>query len=471
MTKKLLNKTLGSYLIFSVIVLLTAAPVFYFATEALYREDADETLLINKNNFFHYSIPNMLEADIAVWNKMNRDIKIESATPALSKDTFFFQSYYDTLHAENEPYRILKTPVIIHKQPYTFTSKISLIESEDLIENIVLLFSIVLLLLLSGFYLLTKRFSLQLWKPFYKSLDYIEKFEIDKDLTVFFEESEIEEFNRLNQALTKFTVRNIRIYNGQREFIENAAHELQTPLAVFQAKIDTLFQRSDITEGQSEILSKLDDTATRLIKLNKNLLLLSKLESKQFAETETVLLNSIVEKQISFFEEQASAKNCQINLLIKEQLFVKSNPVLAEILISNLFLNAIRHNIQNGSILIKLEKNSITFSNNGINEMLVENRLFQRFNKTAHETFHFNSESSVKEERATYNKWSNAPVNSVKYLNSDSPGGLNQHLYTSGNGLGLAIIKKIADLNSWKINYNFQNNLHNFTLILPEHEI
>ena len=82
---------------------------------------------------------------------------------------------------------------------------------------------------------------------------------------------------------------------------------------------------------------------------------------------------------------------------------------MAEILISNLFLNAIRHNTNQGIILIKLTNNSLQFSNTGIPEPLTTNNLFNRFSKSN------NSQQ--------------------------------------GNGLGLAIIKKIADLNNWIITY------------------
>ena len=73
----------------------------------------------------------------------------------------------------------------------------------------------------------------------------------------YFLNSDIEEFNRLNTSIDNLIKRNILIYNNQREFVENAAHELQTPIAVFKAKIDTLIQRLDVTKGQSEILTSL----------------------------------------------------------------------------------------------------------------------------------------------------------------------------------------------------------------------
>lgn len=422
MTKKLLHKTLRAYLIFSVIVLLISAPLFYFMIEKLYIEDADEALFLRKNEFIKYTVPNVKEADIPIWNKMNRDIKIEPTTPSVSalKDTVFYRHFYDTLYQENEPYRILNAPVTIDGQPYTFSARINLVETDDLIQSITGLFAFILLFLLVGLYFITKRLSIHLWKPFYKTLDTIEQFEIDKAIVTNFSKTDIEEFERLNQAISKLIQKNTAIYNSQREFIENAAHELQTPLAVFQAHIDMLMQHADMTQGQSDILTNLNTAISRLNKLNKNLLLLSKIERNQYVSRENVSINTIFDKQSTFFIEQAEAKNIVVSIELQEEVTLKCNPILAEILISNLFLNAIQHNIYNGYIQIKLSKQSLTFSNTGIKHPLSKKQLFQRFSK----------------------------------INSSS----------QGNGLGLSIIKKIVDTNGWAINYQYLNDVHHFEI-------
>jgi signal transduction histidine kinase len=420
MTKKLLHKTLRAYLIFSVIVLLISAPLFYFMIEKLYIEDADEALFLRKNEFIQYTVPNVKQTDISIWNKMNRDVKIEEPTPSVFRDTIYYQHFYDTLYKENEPYRILNTPVTIEGKPYTFSARINLVETDDLIKSIARLFAFILLFLLTGLYFITKRLSIHLWKPFYQTLDAIEQFEIDKTMETDFSKTDIEEFERLNQAILKLINKNTAIYNSQREFIDNAAHELQTPLAVFQAHIDVLMQRSDITQGQSDILTELNASISRLNKLNKNLLLLSKIERNQYVLTENILINSIFDKQSAFFIEQAEAKNIAVKIDLLEQVSVKTNLVLAEILVSNLFLNAIQHNIQNGNIHITLSKQSLTFSNSGIKHPLSIDKLFQRFLK----------------------------------INPSS----------QGNGLGLSIVKKIADMNGWTVGYRYENDNHVFNI-------
>ena len=361
----------------------------------------------------------MKETDIPVWNKFNRDIKIIEAKP-LQKETIFYSYYYDTLNAENEPYRELNLPVTIEGKPYTYSARINLVETEDLMKSIALLFFIIISLLLVGLLLINKRLSQNLWKPFYETLQQIEQFEIDKSNQPKLNDTNIEEFNRLNQSIEKLIERNTSIYHSQREFIENAAHELQTPLAVFQAKIDTLIQSAEFTEPQNQILSSLNDSVSRLNRLNKNLLLLSKIENDNYTEKQTISLNEAIEKHLDFFTEQAKAKNLTIKTELNVAVSINSNPVLAEILISNLFLNAIRHNVIDGQIVVILSSSSLTFSNTGQPQPLVADKLFNRFSK-----------SNPSEQ---------------------------------GNGLGLAIIKKIADLNGWSVYYGFGNNVHSFSV-------
>lgn len=420
MRKKLLNKTLRIYVLFSVFILIISAPVFYFLTERLYIDDADEALLLRKNEFINYSAPVMKTADITVWNKVNRDIKIETPGAGLLKDSIYFTYYLDSLVNENEPYRVLVSPVTIDNNSYHLKARINLVESEDLIENIAFLFFIILALLLTGLFFITKRLSNKLWKPFYAILQQIEQFDVDKSTPPKTIETSIDEFHRLFISINHLIERNTEIYRSQREFVENAAHELQTPLAVFQAQLEMLMQHPDLTPNQAEVLVKLTETSARLNRLNKNLLLLSKIDNSQFAEKEEISIKKVVEKQLHFFVEQAEEKNISIKKDLHTESTVTSNPALVEILVSNLLLNAIRHNTQDGVVIVTLEQNKLIISNSGNSQAISSEKLFQRFSKT---------NPSAK-----------------------------------GSGLGLAIVKKIADLNNWTIKYVFDKNFHSFTL-------
>jgi signal transduction histidine kinase len=419
MNKKLLQKTTSAYLVFASITLIIAAPVFYFFTNKLYIEDADEALLLSKNDFVKQTASTIKINEIPVFNKYNLGVKVKP-NENLKKDTLFYSSAFEIRTNEMEPFRELNAPITIDGQPFTYVQKINLIETDDLIENIVVLFLLIIGSLILGIFFITKKLSQRLWKPFYETLALIENFEIDKKTILQFSESTTQEFNRLNTSIQKLIERNTVIYKSQKEFIENAAHELQTPLAVFKAKIDTFFQRNDITPEQALLLTSINESAARLIKLNKNLLLLSKIENESFGENQKISLNEILLKQFDFFEEQAKSKNISIDLNTDVNVEIISNPVLAEICINNLFLNAIKHNTKNGKIFILFSQNSLTFSNTGADAPLESDKLFKRFSK----------------------------------INPSS----------QGNGLGLAIVKKIAELNKWEFTYQYLENLHQFSL-------
>lgn len=423
MTKKLLQKTSQIYLIYSMVLLLLSIPFFYYITQKLYIDDADETLLLHKKEFMKVYAPFFNEKDIVLWNKYNRDIKILPYN-GLKKDTLFYATYLDSISDEYEPYRELNAPVKINHQTYIYSSKINLIETEDLIQSIAFASFLILALLFAGLYFINKKLSQKIWQPFYYTLHIIEKFELDKSQNeqIIFSKTDIEEFNRLNDSIQKLIYRNMSVYQSQKEFIENAAHELQTPLAVIQAKIDNLLQKADLTKEEYQQLNTISESMSRLNKLNKNLLMLSKIDNNFFQEKQNISIQNILEKKIDFFKEQASGANITININIQSDIKVLCNPYLLDILINNLMMNAIKYNVPSGKISIDLFQNRLIISNTGKPIPLDKNKLFNRFAKLNH----------------------------------------SEH---QGSGLGLAIARKIVLMNHWDIIYSFSNDMHSFEII------
>lgn len=416
MTKKLLQKTTRSLLAYSILILLVSAPAFYYVTDWLYITEISETLTLQKEEFLKYELPGFKSSEIPSFNKYNRNVKILPGIP-IEKDTLYNTTYYDVLEKEDEPYRELLAPIEIEGKHYTFKARTNLVEKIDLILGVAALFLVVIVLLLGGILLLNRWISKRIWKPFYRTLDGIESFELDKNQKPDLPETDIDEFHRLNRSLNNLIEKNVTIYRAQREFVENAAHELQTPLALFQGKIDVL-QQTTLDKEQSRLLSALNDDVGRLNRLNKNLLLLSRIDNENYIGKQDFRAGDYLEKNLGFFTEQALSKNISIQSEI-HPVTISSNSTLAEIAINNLILNAIRHNQKGGQILVSLSSDSFTVSNSGA-ATLDKERLFQRFYK---------SDSSSK-----------------------------------GNGLGLAIISKIADLNGWDVSYDFSEGRHVFKI-------
>lgn len=421
MNKKLLQKTLKYYILFSIVVMILGIPLFFFVTQWLYLHETDEALVVKKEEFIKFYLPQIKENEIAIFNKLSSDLQIEKFQETILKDTLFNRSFYHNLAKENEPYRFLKTPVVINKKPYTISAKINLVDNSELALSIMGVFTIIIIILLIGLLIITKRLSIILWKPFHETLEQIEQFEIDKYSNTKLGFCNIEEFNRLNHSINNLIKRNILIYKSQREFIENAAHELQTPIAIFKGKIENILQREDLNSEQFKLIDNLNNTTSRLVKLNRNLLVLSKIESNSYAGNENVNLRDTIENQLSFFSEQALSKKISVTIDLANDVIINSNPILAEMLISNLFLNTINHNILNGKINVKLTNDRLIFSNSGAILPLQTEKMFERFSKS--------------------------------------------NPTSQGNGLGLSIIKKIADTNHWSINYHFTNRMHTFEIV------
>ena len=419
MNKKLLQKTLNYYFIYAVIILITVGPLFYIVSNILYEDDANEDLYAIKKQFDKFTKDDLTIKDITLWNKFNRDVNLQKFN-GQNKDSVFEHSYYDALNKENEPFRVLNSPVKIEGKWFTFSAKINMVEKENLIGSTVILFILLLLLLIIGFFIITNIISKKLWQPFYVALDKMEQFEIDKSTSVKLIQSTTEEFNRLNKAIDNLIYKNSKIYQIQREFIENAAHELQTPIAIFKGKLENILQRKDLNSEQFVLIEDLDNTTTRLVKLNRNLLVVSKIDNNTYNKIEKINLNEIINNQLNFFSEQALSKKISITTELEEVL-VNSNHILAEMLISNLFLNTINHNVHKGKIFVKLTKDRIIFSNTGALLSLQTEKMFERFSKS--------------------------------------------NPTSQGNGLGLSIIKKIVDTNHWTINYHFKEDYHTFEIV------
>lgn len=417
--KKLINKTTNSFLAYAVIILLVAAPVFYFISQWLYIYETDEVLLFHKGAFVKETKRDFSEKDIAAWNRYNRDVEIVPDM-GVTQDSIIGKMMYDSIAKEEEPFRLLYAPVNINGKRFTYVEKSNLVEMEGMVFSIAVMFFCIILLLLTGIIYISKASSAKIWKPFYNTLEQIRDFEIDKNRPPHFAATDIDEFDRLNRSLERLIEKNTAIYKSQREFVENAAHELQTPLAIFQARIDTLSQSAALTEEQSDIVGALNNDVARLNRLNKNLLMLSKIDNDSYFEKQQINVPEYVGRHLDFFEQQAQSKHISINTVLDKEIFINANPVLVEVLVNNLFLNAIRHNVQDGTIEVATLTNAIRFTNTGAGKPLNDEKLFNRFSK---------SDPSAQ-----------------------------------GNGLGLAIVKKIAELYGWEIGYDFSDNVHTFTI-------
>jgi signal transduction histidine kinase len=417
---KLLQKTIRSYFVYSVIILLVAIPVFYFVIQGIVQEDVDEDLM-NTKEILKPKIANALQHNsISQLNFLDYDITVSESTALKEFDTLTTIEIFDTVARELVPYRVLTSNVIINGKPCMLQVKTSLVDNDDLIQSIVKVQVILLLLLLAGLFIINRNLSKKVWMPFYTTLNKLKNYKVEKHEPLALSKSAITEFNDLNTSLQELTERTYQSYISQKEFTENASHEMQTPLAVFQSKLELLMQTMPLSEEQAELMSDLADSGQRMARLNKSLILLTKIENSQFADKENTSLKTFIEKFILLYQPQMNEKQITVESKITTDEILNANTSLLEVLISNLLGNAIRHNHVGGSIIIKLHAGELIIENTGRLTPLDETKIFERFQKDSIDS------------------------NSI--------------------GLGLEMVKKVCSINHYEVAYQFINNLHSFTV-------
>lgn len=278
---------------------------------------------------------------------------------------------------------------------------------QDILIGLVIQFALIATILGVAIVVVLGLQQKRLWKSFDTTLRAIEDFHLEDNRIPPLPTTTTTEFLRLNAAVQTLMQNSLRSYRLQKEFTENASHEMQTPLAVFQSKLDLLLQQPDLTESQAQIIQELYQNVSRLSRLNRSLLLLAKIENSQFALTAETDLVEVVQALLPYLDSLTTGLTLHTQFLISH-LPMKANRALVESLVSNLVVNAIRHNQPGGEVALQLSAHSLTVSNTSTEPALDPTLLFRRF----------------------------------------------YHHGQTGNGLGLSIVKAICDYHGWTVQYH-----------------
>ena len=422
---QLLKKTLRPFACYSLLVLLISIPVYYFIIDFLWKNELDKHHAVVRNNI-EQEINNLqltesaLQEFLATWNKIQPRTSLQTAKDGhLVSDSIYTTIRYDIHEKEIEQFRGSFSTILINNQPYHLRVETNMEEFYETLAVIIVATILFFVLLLSGLIYLNKRISLSIWQPFYIILDQLKSFELNGQHTIHFAPTAITEFEALQTDLYTLIEKNNRAFRSQKEFTENASHELQTPLALFRSQLDLLLQDTTFTSGQYQQIAALQTPVARMSRLNKNLLLLSKLENGQFPLNENVHINDTLTTIIQQLGDHLDDKRLSLKLQLEEKLAVNANSSLVEILFSNLLLNTIRHTPVEGCIHVLLTSQLVSFSNSGA-VSLQSSHLFKRFS--------------------------------------------NVNKASAGSGLGLAIVKEICHHFNWAISYQFEEGMHYFII-------
>ena len=290
---------------------------------------------------------------------------------------------------------------------------------EDIMTGVMIQYAIIIVLLGLSMVITLKFITHKLWNPFNDTLTKMEGFNLEQSEIPVFEESNITEFTRLNKAVSQLISRDKTVYKTQKQFTENASHELQTPLAIVKCKMDLLMQEN-LNSKQFILVSEIYGIVTKMGRINKDMLMLAKMENSQFAVNKTIELSGFIRKRLPVYND-LRGRGKVIFEDKSDGFSITANESLMDSLINNLVINAIRNTVPYGEIIISATADYISISNDAKNGPLDNTNLFSRF----HHTADF------------------------------------QH---SNTGLGLSIAKAICDYHKWDLAYIFSCNKHIFTI-------
>jgi signal transduction histidine kinase len=327
----------------------------------------------------------------------------------------------DHHHREHRYYRELLFSVRADGQLYTVSVAMSEEEMEDLLEWIMLVTAAMILLLLGTLFLANRLLLRRIWQPFYDTLEAIRQFNLSSRKPLPARDTAIEEFKNLDSAVAQMTGKILKDYEMLKNFADNASHEMQTPLAIINSKLDLMIQDQRLGEQHLRQLQAMYDAVGRLSRLNQSLLLLTKIENKQFAHTDPVVLASLIEEKLVQFEDLIRARGLTVHTAL-DNGNLRINAYLADILLNNLLINAIRHNMEGGQIDIRLQEDALQVSNTGPALLFDPATIFDRFTKGHH---------------------------------------------SEGTGLGLAIVKQICDNYGFPLSYSYNKDRHSIHVDLP----
>lgn len=334
-------------------------------------------------------------------------------------DTLAMHPYWKRL----EPFRQLQVSKEINGAYYKISVVDNFLEVDDMMDGVISILSRLFITLGSILLLCSFLMSKWLFKPFQKTLEQIKNFNIKQDAPLQLTETSTKEFQQLNDFVGIMTNKANNDYQSLKEFSENAAHEIQTPLAIAKGKLELLIEHTSLPAEQLQLVADAQMSLTKLSRLGHSLTLLTKINNKEFANQTQLNFSKVVANNIHNFKEIASLKKIELSTAIQEQVELRIHPSLADVLVGNLLKNAIRHNTDEGWIKVDLTNQQLSIRNTGKPPAVPTQQLFERFRKS--------NQSS------------------------------------SSLGLGLAIVKKIGEVSGCKVLYDYKKGIHHLAIIFP----
>lgn len=399
------------------------AMVFYFVIVDEINDEADdllesyaEQLMVRKLSGKELPVTNIMTDGHYSISQVT-----ESYADSQAGMEYYDSDFYISETDENEPARFLKT-IFRDREGRCFELIVATptFEKNDLICTILWWILALYLILLLTVILIALVVLQKSMRPLYKILDWLNAYTPGKSHSRLSIDTDIHEFRQLEKVTTEATDRSDNAFEKQKQFIGNASHELQTPLAVLGGRIDWMLDNDSLGEESVGELVQMKRELGHIVRLNKTLLLLTKIDNDQFPDQTDVNLSSMVLSQKELYGEIFSSKRISCSVQVPDEpVIVRMNETLASILVTNIIKNAFVHSPEGGTVTLTLTENGLVVANSG-DSPLDQGRIFDRF-----------------------------------YQGSKKDG---------STGLGLALAKTIADRNGLRLTYSYENGMHLFRI-------
>lgn len=421
---KLLSYTYRKLALLLFLLMAVCGVLFYYAIIDEVVDETDDTLENYGEILMESALhdPSILETEGSLMS-FYKFTPISEEEGRHYRQVFYDATVYIELEDEDEPVRVMCTAFRMPDgQYYELKLMISILERDDMVEAMLWYLGALFLL-----FLICTSIGIQLvlkgvFRPLHRLLDWLHCIQPGKEVPPLDNPTKIREFRQLSDAALDMGNRSYKAYEEQKQFIENASHELQTPLAIVRGKVELLAESEGMTEQQMEQLDEIYATLGRAVKLNKSLLLLSRIENGQYTEMEDVSVDEILDELLPDLMDIYEHKQVRLIRKREEQPFIiRCNHSLAQILVSNLVKNSLLHNREGGELQVLTTPTSLVIKNTG-DVPLDGEKLFRRF-----------------------------------YHGMDGK--------KDSTGLGLAIARSIALSSSLKLTYEWQDGMHTFRLV------
>lgn len=373
----LFNQTARYLLLTACVIALMGSVGFYRLIHQKIQFDVDE-MLLDQVKKTEQRLQRYPTARIYDWDDNPHIEPVSKPIPAEFSDIQLPDSLTNNQLIDVRQYQ---ATVLANGQLYLVRFRLPYFEFYELARHLSYGVIVGFLLLMALSVIIGLALSRQLWKPFYATINQLSNFQLDGPLAPSFPQSHIREFALLNRSLSELTAKLQGQFSLQKQFTENASHELQTPLAVALSELDFLLQSLHLTEEDHSHLQRATDALSRLSQINRSLLLLTQVENGQFATDKRLNFSLLVEQYVSEFKEFFVYKELALNTVLATDVQLRIDHNLAGVLLTNLLKNAIRHSPAGTSVDILLTTDALTIRNIGKPLPFATSELFSRFVK------------------------------------------------------------------------------------------